>query len=182
MTSRLRRVVALAAATIALAAGIYAGIAAYPVRRSEARLPSAALASLFALRLNDARGQTQAFDAWRGKTLVVNFWATWCPPCREEMPYFSRLSDRYAPHGVQFVGVALDSAENVSAFARQVPVSYPLLIAQAEGIELTRQLGNSHLALPYTLIIGASGETLLARLGRLPESELETVLQKTLAR
>ena len=133
-------------------------------------------AALFAARFADLDGQPQALAQWRGKTLVVNFWASWCAPCRAEMPAFSRLQARYASAGVQFVGIAIDTPHNVAAFARQVEVSYPLLVGETDGPALMRALGNVSLALPYTLLIDADGRTRLARLGRLDERELDALL------
>jgi peroxiredoxin len=94
------------------------------------------------------------------------------------MPSFSRLQTAYAANGVQFVGIALDTSENVAAFSKQFPVSYPLLMADSEGMELTKQLGNTQMALPYTVVLGAGGEVHLTRLGRLPEQELDVLLRK----
>lgn len=168
-----RLFVALIAALTAIAAGAYLGkTSAAPV----ATLPDDAVAHLFAARLDDSDGKTHPLAQWRGKTLVVNFWASWCPPCRREMPSFSRLNAKYSANGVQFVGIALDTAPNVAVFSQQQPVGYPLLIAGLEGSELARQLGNSRLALPYTVVLGARGELLLARLGTVSEQELDTLL------
>ncbi len=171
--------VGLVAASIALLAGIYAGS-----RRSSAlpAISADAVARLFASRLDDSNGQPTSFAKWQGKTLVVNFWATWCPPCREEMPAFSRLHDRYAVRGIQFVGIALDSADSVRAFAKDLPVSYPLLIGGVEGGALARDLGNSSLSLPYTVLLSPAGEVRLVRTGFLPESELEPALLRSISR
>jgi thiol-disulfide isomerase/thioredoxin len=172
-----------ALAVIALVAGIYTG-----PQRSNSRAenpPSISkeiIERLFASTLIDTAGKSQAFAQWRGKTLVVNFWATWCPPCREEMPVFSRLQTKYAANGVQFAGIAIDSADMVREFSLQYPVTYPLLIGGAEGVELTRQLGNPRLALPYTLIVSPTGTASFARLGGLSEHELDTLLQQSLTR
>lgn len=173
-----RAVVSVLVAAFAVGFGAYAGMRVYQTSRPASLLPDAAVAGLFAQRLPDAIGKTTDFGEWRGKTLVVNFWATWCPPCREEMPAFSRVAEKYAGQGVQFVGVALDSPEKVAAFAAQYPVRYPLLIAEAEGMALMRELGNTRAALPYTLIVAAGGEVLLTRLGQLSEDDLEKVLKK----
>jgi thiol-disulfide isomerase/thioredoxin len=171
-------VVGLVGAMIALAAGVYIGMGARIERTPEPSISSEAIARLFATRLNDSEGKKQTFTQWQGKTLVVNFWATWCPPCREEMPSFSRLQKKYAANGIQFVGIAIDTAENVISFSKQYPVSYPLLIADSEGAELARQLGNSRMALPYTVVLAADNEVRLARLGRVSEQELDVLLQK----
>jgi len=167
------------AALLALAAGLFIGL-----QRGEgnapapaAGLPADVMAQFFATRLNDDSGKIQPLEQWRGKILVVNFWATWCQPCREEMPAFSRLQTKYARNDVQFVGIALDSASRVSAFKSSLAISYPLLIAEAEGSALTQLVGNSRLALPYTLVIKKDGEVLLTRLGRLSEVDLDALLQ-----
>ena len=179
MRNSKRLVVGLVAAMIALAAGVYIGLETRQERSPEPSISAEAVTRLFATRLNDADGKPQALSQWQGKTLVINFWATWCPPCREEMPSFSRLQTKYVANGVQFVGIALDTSDNVATFSKQLPVSYPLLIADSEGTELTRQLGNAQMALPYTVVLSTGGEARLARLGRVSEQELDLLLQKT---
>ena len=134
------------------------------------------VAHLFATRLDDSSGNAQPIAQWRGKTLVVNFWATWCPPCREEMTIFSRLQAKYAANGVQFVGIALDTADNVSRYAQQQSIGYPLLVGDAYAGELAQQLGDASVALPYTVVINATDQVKLARLGRVGEDELDALL------
>lgn len=136
---------------------------------------------LFATTLDDQHGQRQALAQWRGKVLVVNFWATWCPPCREEMPYFSRLHTDYAARGVQFVGIAADSAEAVRAFAAREPIAYPLLVGGPGIIELSTELGNRVAGLPFTLLLDRHGEPIATRTGRLAEAELENLLNRQLS-
>lgn len=145
-------------------------------------VPAEVLARLFASSLEDVHGKSHPFSRWQEKTLVINFWATWCPPCRDEMPAFSRLQGRYLPQGVQFVGIALDSKDNIRTFAETHPVGYPLLIGDAAGVDLAGQLGNAALGLPYTLVISAQREVLLRRLGPLSESELDRILQQVATR
>ncbi len=140
-----------------------------------------AIDRLFTTTLDDERGERQTLAQWRGKILVVNFWATWCPPCREEMPYFSRLHTDYAAQGVQFVGIAVDSAEAVSTFAARTPVTYPLLVGGPGIIELSAELGNQAAGLPFTLILDRNAEPVATRIGRLPEAELENLLRRQLS-
>ncbi|NJA89583.1 TlpA family protein disulfide reductase [Rhodocyclus tenuis] len=178
-------IIAIAAVTIAIAAAfaaIYAGSGDGSVKKSavSTKISPEASTEVLAATLPDASGHTQAMAQWRGKTLVVNFWAAWCPPCREEMPAFSRAQEKYRHRGVQFVGIALDSADNVKAFARETPVSYPLLVASDDGADLARSAGNTTVALPYTLIIDATGKARYAHLGYLAENDLESLLQQTL--
>ncbi|MCG3185585.1 MAG: Thiol-disulfide oxidoreductase ResA [Rhodocyclaceae bacterium] len=140
-----------------------------------------AVERLFELVLPDADGQTRPFSQWRGKVLVVNFWATWCPPCREEMPAFSRLHTRYADRGVQFVGLAIDEAEKVRAFRRETGTSYPLLIGNSGTLGLAGLLGNAAQGLPFTIALDRQGRLIGRKLGVWKEAELERLLQAQLA-
>jgi thiol-disulfide isomerase/thioredoxin len=123
-----------------------------------------AAARLLSLTLPDLEGKPQALSQWKGKVLVVNFWATWCPPCKEEMPEFSRLNKEFSPNGVQFVGISIDTAEKVLAFSKETPVSYPLLISNLDSLDLASDLGNRAKGLPFTIIrpagrLPATGQT-----------------------
>ncbi|WP_018413158.1 TlpA disulfide reductase family protein [Methyloversatilis thermotolerans] len=135
-------------------------------------------ARLEQMKLADARGQPMPFSDWRGKLLVVNFWATWCAPCREEMPLFSRMAGKYAAQGVQFVGISIDNADNVRAFQQQTPVDYPLLIGGADAIQLSADLGNAQQAMPFTVIVGRDGRILERKLGTYKEAELAALLAR----
>lgn len=137
---------------------------------------------LLALTLPNASEVSQPLSQWRGKMLVVNFWATWCSPCREEMPGFSRLQSKYADKGVQFVGIAFDSADKVQKFSLQTPVSYPLLIGSAGLLPITAGLGNPAGGLPFTALIGRDGRLLQTRLGIWKETAFEAVLLSELAK
>jgi thiol-disulfide isomerase/thioredoxin len=175
--------ISIAAASIALLAGIYAGAQrTNSPQHTAPHLAEKNIGRLFSSTLLDTSEKSYSFAQWRGKILVVNFWAAWCPPCRDEMPGFSRLQTKFAANGVQFVGIALDSSDMVREFALQHPSTYPLVIGGTEGVELARLLGNPQLALPYTLIINATGEVRFARLGGLSEQELDALLRESTAR
>ncbi|HMV17197.1 MAG TPA: TlpA disulfide reductase family protein [Zoogloea sp.] len=135
-----------------------------------------ATARLMALSLPDSAGTQQALQQWRGQVLVVNFWATWCPPCRKEMPEFATLSDKYKGRKVQFVGISIDSPKNVAEFAAKSPVPYPLLIASPDVITLTEALGNAAQGLPFTAIIDREGRVARVKLGAFPQDELDRQL------
>jgi len=108
--------------------------------------------------------------------LVVNFWASWCPPCLEEIPGLVRIHRELAPKGLQIVGIAVDSADNARKSAAQLGVSYPVLVAGMEVIDLTRRLGNRAGALPYTLILDRNGKVVATRLGLISEAELTRII------
>lgn len=153
----------------------------YPSERSgDLTAPSndrvLATAKLLALSLPDISATAQPLKQWQGKLLVVNFWATWCEPCREEMPGFSRLQDKLAVKGIQFIGIAFDSADNVQKFSITTPVSYPLLIGGPEMLQITAGLGNVAGGLPFTVVIGRDGSLLQSRLGIWKETVLEANL------
>lgn len=122
------------------------------------------------------QGDSLKLSAWKGKVLVVNFWATWCPPCREEMPEFSLAQDRYGPNGVQFVGIAIDNVSNVVEFRSKSLITYPLLIAPADMTNTMARLGNQAQALPFTVIINRDGKLVSSHLGRLSKDDLATKL------
>lgn len=134
--------------------------------------------AVMTLTLPDLEGRPQAISQWRGKVLVVNFWASWCAPCVEEMPAFSRLQGRFAAQGVQFVGIGIDEVDNMRTFVNSRPVTYPLLAATPAISEMP---GVQVKGLPYTLVIGRDGRLEMSRLGRLDEARLEPVLRRLLA-
>lgn len=131
--------------------------------------------ALLAMTLPDLDGRPWQLSQWRGKVLVINYWASWCPPCIEEMPMFSRLNAQYAADGVQFVGIGLDETEKMQAFAKAHPVSYPLLAAGANpgGSPALTVRG-----LPYTVILGRDGKVAFSRYGGVDEATLAPLLKK----
>ena len=104
--------------------------------------------ALLGVSLPDPDGKEQALAQWKGKVMVVNFWATWCAPCREEMPMFVRVQRELGPKGVQFVGIAVDSPDKARKFADELKLNYPTLIGGYGAMELSKTLGNSVMALP----------------------------------
>lgn len=116
-------------------------------------------------------GQLRLADL-RGRHLLVNFWATWCPPCVEEMPLLDRFYREHASNGWQVVGIAIDQAPAVMQFLGRTPVSFPIGLAGMEGTALGRDLGNATGGLPYTVLIGPDGRVLQRKIGQLSAEEL----------
>lgn len=136
--------------------------------------------ALLALRLPDTEGEEQALAQWQGKIIVANFWATWCPPCRKEIPDFSAVSQAMANEPVQFVGISVDSADKVREFDAEFQVPYPLLIAGTPVLELAAGFGNNARALPFTVILDRDGTVRHIKLGTLHREELERKIRALL--
>lgn len=132
--------------------------------------------ALFAQSMNDAAGTPHALSQWKGKALVVNFWAPWCAPCVKEMPELAALATDSAAKGVSIIGIGIDSPTNIAEFATKVKVSYPLYVAGMSGTDLSRQFGNTNGGLPFTVLIGADGRVRKTYLGRLKFAELRADL------
>jgi thiol-disulfide isomerase/thioredoxin len=145
----------LAGAVAIGAAALGAGVAWRRIAPSEAA--DGAVALFLSQTMPDAAGRPFAFAQLAGSPLIVNFWATWCPPCVEEMPELSELHRELGPRGVRMIGIGIDSPSKIAEFAAKHPVSYPLVVAGMGGTELAKQFGNTAGVLPYTVLVGRSG-------------------------
>jgi len=161
-------------ALVLLGAGLAAGAAGFLVgplilrRGKEGALPTASLP--------DLSGRSHQLLEWRGRVLVCNFWATWCAPCREEIPLLMSARGKYLTSGVEIVGIAIDNADKVAQFSTSINISYPILLAEANGLDLMRQLGNSGGGLPFTVFFDRVGQMESSKLGALTASDLERIL------
>jgi thiol-disulfide isomerase/thioredoxin len=163
-----------AVAFLALAAGTALWLAAGTHSPPAAEVsPSAFYAAPFA----DARGTPVSLGRFQGKVLVVNFWATWCAPCREEMPAFARLQERWAARGVQFVGLSNEDPRRVQRFGSDLAINYPLWVGGDEVGELARRLGNRLGVLPFTVLVDGQGHVLDSKVGPYSESALQSRLE-----
>jgi len=130
--------------------------------------------------LPDLEGVPHQFDEWANKVRVLNFWATWCPPCRKETPMFIELQEQYGTQGLQFVGVAIDESEKVKDFVDTFGVNYPTLIGAEDAIAVAKQYGNRFGALPYTVIINRQGTIVHAQSGEMTRQKTESVIKSLL--
>lgn len=137
-------------------------------------------ATILGSSLQSLDGAPQTLAVWRGRVLVINYWATWCAPCREEIPLFVRLQREYAAKNVQFVGIAVDQVDKVRSFAQEFKVDYPLLIAGIDAVELSRRAGNKAGVLPYTLVLDRSGKIAASLVGGITEARMRAQLDPLL--
>jgi len=164
---------------VALAAGVHFGRNAGG-DSAAADFRGADAAALLGVSLPDTRGREQALGQWKGKVLVVNFWATWCVPCREEMPEFVLAQQELGERGLQFVGIAIDEPAKVDAFAAELGLNYPALIGGFGAIELSKTLGNRVGALPFTVIVDRSGHVVHTQLGPIKGGQLRSIVSQLL--
>lgn len=162
----------LIAALIAGAAGVYTASTRY----HPAPAADGAVEQFLRSSLPDASGKPMSMEAFRGKTVIINFWAPWCAPCVEEMPELSSLADEVRAQNIHLVGIGVDSAENIQAFSAKIPVSYPLVVAGFSGIEIAKTFGNDVGALPFTVILTKDGTISYRKAGQVTGAELKTAL------
>lgn len=134
-------------------------------------------ASLWSSTFETPSGTQLALQSFRGKPLLLNFWATWCPPCVEEMPAIDAFFRQNSARQWQVAGLAIDQPSKVREFLKKTPVSYPIGLAGLGGTELSKALGNETGALPFTLVIGRGGDVLERRMGRLSQADFGHLAQ-----
>lgn len=165
--------------------GAIVGIAWQHYHAEQDRDLSAAGQSLFeslpTFSFVDLEGNRRTREEWNGKVVVLNFWASWCPPCRDEMPLFVALQEQFAEAGVQFVGIAIDDREPVQQFVDTYQINFPTLLGDMAAIELAKRLGNRFGGLPYTVLARPDGKILLRHPGELKREQLVPLLQELAA-
>ena len=132
---------------------------------------------LFNASFPDQAGQSQSLKQYQGKIVVLNFWATWCEPCRDEMPELSALYEELKAKNVVVLGVAIDDVNAIKEFTEDTKVSYPLFAGEVGGMEIASQLGNNKGVLPYTVIIKPDGTMDKVYFGRISKAMLTAPLQ-----
>lgn len=165
-------------------AGLWGGNELVKLFSNEEEITAAALAQrnlqVTDFSLHDLQGNTHDFHEWDGKVRVLNFWATWCPPCRRETPMFVEMQEQLGSRGLQFVGVAIDEKQKVQDFMNTFGVNYPMLIGTEDAIEVAEQYGNRFGALPWTVVIDRNGTIVHAQGGEFTRQKADSVIRPLL--
>lgn len=180
----MKRYLLIALAVMVVAFGVGAGIALLgnpgALDKARSSSPGRPLDRLPEFSYQDLHGNERNSNEWPGQVLVVNFWATWCPPCRAEIPGFIAMQDKYRDRQVQFIGIAVDEKALVAQFSEDLGVNYPLLLGDMDAVELSRKIGNRFGGLPFTVVVDREGAIVHRQPGEMTQSELEPILEELL--
>ncbi len=175
----MRRSLLIALALSLIAVGIV-GFGALWAAREDGAQPSGRvgeqLAQLPAFRLPGLDGEPIDSADWQGRVVVINYWATWCPPCRTEMPYFIEAHDKYGSLGLQVVGIAIDQPNLVQDFVDVYNIDFPVMIGGVEGMKLSEKMGNRFDSLPFTAIYDRDGNAVAAQAGAISREQLYEIV------
>ena len=135
-----------------------------------------AVERLWSMAFQTPNGDTLQLAEWRGKSLVVNFWATWCPPCVEELPMLNAFFNAQRDKGWQVLALAVDQPGAVTQFLNRAPLDFSVGIAGLSGVDLSRSLGNATGGLPFTVVLNPRGGVMARKLGKLDATDLQSWL------
>ncbi len=141
-----------------------------PVAKIPDRVPDFSLA--------DRSGKLTSIKSWGGKSLIINFWATWCQPCRREIPLLEALNSRWADRGVAVIGIAVDHPDTVAAYADELKIAYPLLIGEEDALEAAAAFGFESPAFPFTVFTDRRGEVVALYVGELHQAQADLILSQ----
>jgi thiol-disulfide isomerase/thioredoxin len=126
--------------------------------------------------LGDLEGKPRSILSWPGKSMIVNFWATWCAPCRREIPLLRELQKEHGPEGFQIVGVAVDEREKVVAYAKEMGIDYPILTGEQDGLDAVMKFGHGSIGFPFTVFTDNQGRVVLFHLGEIKKEQADVLL------
>ena len=129
-----------------------------------------------AFSLPDLDGAQREFSEWDGKHRLINFWATWCAPCRREIPLLKAFQDQHGENGFQVLGIAVDYLEQVSSYAEQTEFNYPILVGQQDAMAVAESSGIEFIGMPFTMFVASDGEYIGAYIGELHQSHLDDIV------
>ena len=128
-------------------------------------------------RLPDIEGTERDFSEWSGKHRLLNFWATWCAPCRREIPLLKAFQDERGDDGFQIIGIAVDFPEDVAKYAESAEFNYPILVGQEDAMAIAETSGVEFIGMPFTMIVAADGELLNSHMGEIHQEDLDHIVK-----
>ncbi len=159
------------AGIIALTGGIFAQrFSVADTKPVEPNIPS------LEFSLPDLTGKQRSISEWKGKIRIINFWATWCPPCLKEMPEFIKLQNEFNDKGLQFIGIAIEDQQSVEQYLSKININYPILIGEDDGIALSQQLGNIVNAVPFTVVTNQQGQIIHRHPGEFSREQILEII------
>ncbi len=176
MSPTFKNLLLLISAVLALAGGFWAAKSLRAPEENPTTLTYGG-GEMINFTLHELDGKKHSLDEWRGKVIVLNFWATWCPPCREEIPLLIALQKKREADGLQVVSVAIDNKTAVMLYRQSAGINYPILMGGDDALDLVARYGNRMGSLPYSVIIDRSGAVAVRKLGAFTQAELESLVE-----
>ena len=175
------------ATAIALIVLLIAGVTAYQFRSQsqDENLPpepitetvtAASFDTNIDFALPDLDGTMRQLSDWNGKGRLVNFWATWCAPCRREIPLLKKTQEEHGTDGIQVIGIAVDFPEQVVAYAEEAQFNYPILVGQEDAMAAAEASGVDFIGMPFTMVIAPDGELIKTHIGEIVEVHIESIV------
>lgn len=168
--------IALGALVLMVAAGIGGWYFGKVSEENRYQVPTPDDVTRIEFALADVDGTIRNSSEWEGKAQLINFWATWCAPCRREIPLLKEAQRTHAADNVQIIGIAVDFVDEVRAYAEEAQFNYPILVGQEDAMAVAENSGIEFIGLPFTMIVAPSGELIKAHVGEIMESHIDQIV------
>ena len=162
---------------LAASIAMFVGLAFNSLLNNENTKPKVLVAEF---SLPDVMGKQHKSAEWQGKIRIINFWATWCAPCLEEIPAFIKLQDEFSAKNIQFIGIAIDNQQAVKAFLDNMQVNYPMLVGGDSAITLSYTMGNIVKAVPFTVFVNEQGDIIHRQMGEIDREQVIDIIKPLL--
>lgn len=168
-----RATFSLSVVSLILLASYLIYVSAFASEKTELQAPGHMMAEF-----PDLKGTPHTLAQWKGSVILVNFWATWCAPCRDEIPELSEINSRYKDQGFAVVGISLDDNAKIKEFMKRTPISYQVLVGDMDALPYSISLGNQSMVVPYTVLIDRNGNIAHAYYGKIKPGQIDEDIAK----